>query len=179
MSNKLLLVVLIILMGIASTHVAALVRPVVSANKIAQQQITLITGDVAIFDISQTQSIAHARLNDPASTFIAYVKNAQTYLIPNHTQSLIEQGIVDVELFNLSKLISLKLDDRNSNHLPVLVKYSVPQQRLTAGIDSQFYPAINTQFIRLDKSKLTQTWLQISNDPTIKSVTLDKQITHH
>ena len=42
MSNRLLLVVLVIVTGIASTHVAALVRPMIAANKIAQQPITLI-----------------------------------------------------------------------------------------------------------------------------------------
>ena len=179
MSNRLLLVVLVIVTGIASTHVAALVRPVVSANKIAQQPITLITGDVAIFDISQTQSIVHARLSDPSSTFISYVKNTQVYLIPSHAQALIAQGIVDTELFNVSKLVSLNLDDRNSQYLPVLVKFSVADQRLEAGVDSQFYPAINTQFIRLDKTKLAQTWQQLSTNRVIKSITLDKQIPHH
>lgn len=179
LSRKLGLAVLVVITNITSAYATAFVRPSFSANKIEQSSVTLITGDTAVFDINQSNNITLAQLTDPTNEFNFYIKNTQAYLIPNHAQALIAQGIVDTELFNLSKLVSLKLDDRNSHYLPVLVKYSVANQRLEVGVDSQFYPAINTQFIRLDKAKLNQTWLSISTDPTIKSVTLDKQITHH
>jgi subtilisin family serine protease len=91
-----------------------------------QGTVTLITGDrVTLGPGGQVGVVRHPSREDRDDlSYTTYHQRGETYVLPTDASALVEDGVVDRELFNVSGLVESGYDDASRGDLPLRVTRS-------------------------------------------------------
>lgn len=160
-----------------------------AANEVVNQTpsrthtFTLITGEKAIGHVNNQGRIASARLQgkdgEEVFTHIFRLDNA-TYLIPASAQPYIDEGKLDIELFNLDALLLSGSNDESSAMIPLIIKHKSQQMVLPRSVSKvKHFKRIKSTAFSIKKSTSKQLLETLLNDDSIEKIWLDRPITSH
>ncbi|SCF18085.1 PA domain-containing protein [Micromonospora viridifaciens] len=92
---------------------------------------TLVTGDEVTAHVTADGRLADVRLRDASgreALFTTFTDAGGTYVFPAGIEPQIDAGKVDLDLFNITKLLADGYDDTSSDTLPVIVTYATVEQ---------------------------------------------------
>lgn len=90
-----------------------------------KQTITLITGDsITITNFEDGTSTVDLESADPNEGFRVITMDEDTYVFPSSALPYISVGTLDMQLFNISKLMEYGFGDENESSIPVIVEYN-------------------------------------------------------
>ncbi|MGZ9899974.1 S8 family serine peptidase [Shewanella gaetbuli] len=178
------------LLGITILSLSSLATAQDISDESAQSlEFTLITGDKVSAMATPERGLYGARLlNSDGEEVITSLEQLgdDIYLIPPEAATYVEQGLLDRELFNLTKLYRSGFDDDNTEDFPVIVEYregSLPQQNAHLKIPGATLTArfdiIDSIAMRVDKDNLQDLLSTINGSTSIQGVWLDANIEAH
>ncbi|QYJ75944.1 S8 family serine peptidase [Shewanella sp. FJAT-52076] len=152
----------------------------------ATLQFTLITGEKVSAVVKPNGQLAGIRLHSEDGTeqvtSLYQVGNDQ-YIITPKSQALVESRLVDMELFNISKLHAGGYDDASSATLPVIIQYrdgalagsAVPVAPLGSELVSEI-ELIDSAVIGINKKNAAEVWQSLTADTSVEALWLDAVI---
>ena len=91
----------------------------------SEARVTLLTGDVVAWHRSP-EGTQGASVVDPAvegsRPAVVYEQDGQVHVVPAEALPYVQSGVLDENLFNVTLLVSSRLDDRSSAELPLLLQ---------------------------------------------------------
>ncbi|MET8401619.1 S8 family serine peptidase [Streptomyces sp900116325] len=157
--------------AVGSSPTAATSAPTPARTEIkAIHDVTLVTGDVVTLTTFKGKAQPAFRVHpDGPSRGLAVVQRSETgtYVIPQAARRAVTANAIDLELFNVERLVAEGYDDASTKALPLVLDNSdgsgvpkaAPQARATATLKS-----INSRAVDVPKTKAGAFWKQ--NDDT-------------
>ncbi|MBM7775580.1 subtilisin family serine protease [Actinokineospora baliensis] len=167
------LAVLLAAVGVLPLGGAASAQPSSTAGGAggSRYQVTLVTGDrvEAVKDKQGRWSVGLARTG-PVSQYHTFAKKrgktTDVYLVPTKAARLVQAGVVDQELFNVTGLIRQRFDDKNSKTVPLLVEYG--QAAIAAAprgaVVERTLPGLGYTAVAEDKANAGLFWSSVSGN---------------
>ncbi|AWB57051.1 hypothetical protein [Colwellia sp. Arc7-D] len=145
--------------------------------------ITLINGDTLVARSLASKSgmnLLSAKNKQPVG-FTTSLRNGYRYVVPLSAQQYVDSGLIDVELFNMSKLYQMTINNSTLNTFSVLVKYHKQHKpkAISSDISSVVFEKINSQLVTFNKHVAEHVWNKLVHDSTIKKVWLDEAMKHY
>ncbi|ASJ98490.1 peptidase S8 [Shewanella marisflavi] len=152
-------------------------------------EFTLITGDKVSAMATPNRGLFGARLvSDEGQEQITSLQQlgSDIYLIPPKAAELVDKGLLDRELFNLTKLYKAGFDDESMANLPIIIEYrdgnlpatnanlKIPGAKLTARFD-----IIDSLAMSVSKSELQDLLANLDYASSIQGVWLDASVEAH
>jgi subtilisin family serine protease len=124
---------------------------------------TLVTGDVVEARIDADGNVAEARLVsdgvDPV--YSTWVRDGRTYLVPSVAQPLVDDGSLDLALFDITGLWEDGYDDASTDALPIIVEYADGAQARSQArgtVTTVEIDAIDAAAVSVDKDRAAAAW---------------------
>ncbi len=153
------------------------------------QVITLITGDVVTInnmrDGKSTVDLESAEENGDGFRIITL--DDDTFVFPNEAMPYLTAGKLDMELFNLSKLVEYEFDDHNVESVPIILEYeeikanTFTTPSLPKGAEKKRdLKSINGAAVEAEKKQVKSFWEDVTqeemNNRSVDSVSFNKGI---
>lgn len=107
--------------------------PAVLGADSASLTVTLITGDrVTVQNLADGTRAVEVDTADPGAGVRTFDIGGQLYVVPEEAQEYLAAGVLDGDLFNVSKLIEYGYDDASVDATPVIVEQSDTAARSSA-----------------------------------------------
>ncbi len=152
-------------------------------------EFTLITGDKVVAFEDSKGALFGVRLLDENGTETLTSLQQQgenLYLIPPKAWPWIEQGSLDRELFNLTRMHKAGYDDASTPDLPLIIEYregSLPKSALAATLPgaklTARFEVIDSLAMRVSKSEIQELLTQLDATSAIQGVWLDAAVEAH
>lgn len=153
---------------------AAGVDPPAAASVTARHKVTLVTGDVVVLESLADGTETATVTPRPNISFASRRIDSQTYVIPSDANALLAAGRLDIELFNVSRLVEDGYDDAHSSTLPLIVQYAAAA-RTPAGSSRRFgLESINAESVKAAKAQARTFWSSIT--PAVRKVWLNQKV---
>ena len=168
----------------------------VNALEINEQQaqdktltFTLITGEKVNAIVNSQGGLSGIRLagasGEERMTSV-FSRGGNVYVIPQTAQELVDNHMLDMELFNLTKLHASGYDDASTEQLPVIVEYhkgtlqgpAVPNVLPGTSLNGEL-EIIDSAAISIAKDQATGVMQQLLADSSVEGVWLDAMVQSH
>ncbi|RLK59518.1 subtilase family protein [Actinokineospora cianjurensis] len=134
-------------------------------------QVTLVTGHQveAVRDVSGRWSVGLAP-SGPATQYSTFSKQrgktTDVYLVPRAAAALVQAGVVDRELFNVTGLVRQQFDDKHTKTVPLLVEYGqgVAAAALEGAKVERAMPTLGFTAVAEDKANAGRFWASIARN---------------
>ncbi|MFG1915388.1 S8 family serine peptidase [Micromonospora sp. NPDC048898] len=138
--------------------------------------VTLITGDTVTTRQNANGSTLDVRRPDGASTPVRVVEaGADLYVYPQSVLPYVAANTLDKRLFNVTRLIADGYDDKQVDHLPLIVSYDAGAAGLRAttapagATRTRTLSSISGAALREDRDRADEFWAAITAAPTAKA----------
>ncbi|WP_253885029.1 S8 family serine peptidase [Actinokineospora diospyrosa] len=137
-----------------------------------------MTGDrvEAVKDKQGRWSVGLTR-SGPVSQYSTFAKKrgktTDVYLVPTKAARLVQAGVIDQELFNITGLIRQRFDDKNSKTLPLLVEYgqaAVAAAAPRGAVVERTLPSLGYSALAEDKANASLFWSSVSGNGAAASL---------
>jgi subtilisin family serine protease len=141
-------------------------RPPVPARLAAGgSSVTLVTGDRVMLHgtgAQATVAVDAAPRSRPVP-FSEYTRNGDRYVVPADAAGLIQAGVLDRELFNVTGLVRQGYDDAHTPNVPLLVRYAGAKAAAPAAVPAgtvseRALPQLGLVALEEKKSAATRFW---------------------
>ncbi len=158
---------------------SALARPAA----VGSRSVTLITGDrVVVPDGSRSPGQVIRGEGRSHVQFRTFRHEGHLYVVPSDAVPLVQSGVLDRRLFDVTGLVQARYDDARRHSVPLIVTYadeaarSRGQSRLAqAGAeDGRALPAVDGMAVEVDKKETADFWKSLA--PTGSARTLGSEI---
>ncbi|MEV8638288.1 S8 family serine peptidase [Streptosporangium sp. NPDC051023] len=132
------------------------------------ESITLITGDRVT---ASGKPGAPAYQATPGAgrkvSFLIESRGGQTYVLPSDATPLIDAGLVDERLFNVTRLLEWGYGDARSTRIPVLTKGGAAPGPAVAGVSLR---SVGMKAAEVPKAQASTVWQRLRPKPGAKSL---------
>ncbi|WP_283136880.1 S8 family serine peptidase [Rhizohabitans arisaemae] len=131
-------------------------------------RVTLITGDrVTVLPGTKTDEPPHVRIEPGKGRTVSFSQrrfNGRLSVVPSDAQPLIDQGLLDERLFDVTRLLAWHYGDAHRDDIPVITQTSgkgTPAQ-LKAAEQSKVLPGLGMTAAEIPKAATAETWRSLS-----------------
>jgi hypothetical protein len=144
----------------------------------APEWISLVTGDQVAVDGSGSVVAVRPGVGRDGIRMRIYRSGGRLYVVPADAAALVDKGVVDRRLFEVSLLARPEYRRQNAGGLAVIVTYAKPAARQlvrsAAGVRVEHvYTSINGDGLRLGDRGSADAWRRLTSGTGIKKVWLD------
>lgn len=151
------------------------------AGEPSRASVTLITGDVVTVDTFADGGQAVTALPAPGRQDISFLRSTRggvVTVVPSDALGLLNRGVLDPALFDVTALVRDGFDDRSTPVLPLIVRYesAAPSARSSvagAAVPGRELPSIQAQAVAERKADAGEFWRTVAtggSDPGAKSL---------
>ncbi|MFI5688151.1 S8 family serine peptidase [Streptomyces sp. NPDC051636] len=149
--------------------ITSLESPRFDAGKAKPHTLTLVTGDVISAAVQPDGRIAASVQASAGAGHLSWTKGKETYFLPKQAAPYVTAGLVDRELFNITRLIKDGYDDRKLTTLPLILSYEKRTARgwrdrpaLDGSVKARELRSINATAVRANKKKAADFWRDLT-----------------
>ncbi|WP_372350972.1 S8 family serine peptidase [Streptomyces sp. KL116D] len=146
--------------------------------------VTLVTGDVVAARVDADGRVLSAALRGTDATDHAaatWRSGGRTYVFPEGTERLVDQGLLDAQLFDIGTLVADRYDDAHTDSVPVIVTYAGghgPRSAPRGTRTTHHLASIGGAAVTVDKDAADDAWKKLApRSGGVTKMWLDKKVT--